>query len=99
MGASVCSPVYFSVVLFENNLRRCLNGRTTHEQYLLLSNTRLKDWMNRSKRESAFQKKLVSVIAERGLRHFTSDTSNTRIKSVKTVHVTELMKRIKTGGA
>ena len=43
-----------------------------YEEYELLWNTGLEDYMNKSKRESALQS-LVSVIDEHGLGHFTCD--------------------------
>jgi hypothetical protein len=65
-----------------------------YEDYELLWNTRLEDYMNKSKRESALQR-LVSVIAEHNLGHFTCDMLRKRIKSIKTVYRTELMKVVK----
>jgi hypothetical protein len=62
-----------------------------YEQHELLWNTRLEDYMNKGKRECALQK-MVSVIAEHGLGHFTCDMLRKRIKSIKTVYRTELLK-------
>jgi hypothetical protein len=50
--------------------------------------------MNKRKRESALRR-LVSVIAEHGLGHFTCDMLRKRIKSIKTVYRTELKKVVK----
>lgn len=65
-----------------------------YEQYELLWNTRLQNYMSKRKRESAFQK-LVSVIAKHGLGHFTHDMLTKRIKPIRTVYRTALMKVIK----
>lgn len=65
-----------------------------YEQYELLWNTRLQNYMSKRKRESAFQK-LVSVITKHGLGHFTYDMLTKRIKPIRTVYRTELMNVIK----
>ena len=65
-----------------------------YEQFDILWNSRLPDYVNKHKREIALEK-LLHVIAQSGLGHFNVEQLRKKIKSIRTVYRMELLKILK----